>query len=145
MRFRFRKKKKKSNAVVLSKLNYAHLFTRILSRFFKRIERKILTTFIRRKYLDPWNARFHIQHQPLIPFSLLLEDDSLTPNPKDDDVSFCSLCDFEVNPVIQILCCCCTVDDAELFLTHSLLRLTGIANTAGLATVVLRDLITTAG
>lgn len=81
---------------MLAKLKYGQLFSMILSRFFKRIERKILRTCIRRKYLDPWNTRIHIE-QPLMPFSLLLEDDSLTPNPKDDDVSFCSLCDFEVN------------------------------------------------
>lgn len=95
-RFRFRKKKKKGNAIALAKLNYGYLFTRILSRFFKRVERKILRTCIRRKYLDPWSTRIQMD-QPLIPFSLVLEDDSLTPNPKDDDVSFCSLCDFEVN------------------------------------------------
>ncbi|XP_042001003.1 protein S-acyltransferase 18-like [Salvia splendens] len=97
IRFRFRKKKKKGNGIGLAKLNYGHILRRILSRFFKRIERKILRTFIRRKYLDPWNtSRFHME-QALIPFPLVLEDDSLTPNPKDDDVSFCSLCDFEVN------------------------------------------------
>ena len=97
IRFRFRKKKKKGNGIGLAKLNYGHILRRILSRFFKRIERKILRTFIRRKYLDPWNTSRFQMEQALIPFPLVLEDDSLTPNPKDDDVSFCSLCDFEVN------------------------------------------------
>ncbi|KAL6515875.1 hypothetical protein OROGR_019180 [Orobanche gracilis] len=120
IRSRFRKKKRKgtpssssssgnSSAVGVSKqqqqLNYGYIFGRILLRFFKRVERKILKTFIRRKYLDPWNNR--IQIEPLIiPFPLVLlhhdDDSSLTPHPKkdvhdDDDVSFCSLCDFEVN------------------------------------------------
>ncbi|KAL2239110.1 UNVERIFIED_CONTAM: Protein S-acyltransferase 18 [Sesamum indicum] len=94
-RFRFRKKKRKgNNSIGLPKLNYGYIFSRILLRFFKRMERKILRTWIRRKYLDPWNTK--IQMEPLIPFPLVLEDDSLTPNPKDDDISFCSLCDFEV-------------------------------------------------
>ncbi|KAK4406871.1 protein S-acyltransferase 18 [Sesamum angolense] len=94
-RFRFRKKKRKgNNSIGLPKLNYGYIFSRILLRFFKRMERKILRTWIRRNYLDPWNTK--IQMEPLIPFPLVLEDDSLTPNPKDDDISFCSLCDFEV-------------------------------------------------
>ncbi|KAG8389630.1 hypothetical protein BUALT_Bualt02G0249000 [Buddleja alternifolia] len=98
IRFRFRKKKKKKikgNHVGLPKFNYGYVFSRILLRFFKRMERKILRTCIRRKYLDPWNTR--VPMEPLIPFPLVLEDDSLMPNPKDDDISFCSLCDFEVN------------------------------------------------
>ncbi|KAH6787534.1 DHHC-type zinc finger family protein [Perilla frutescens var. hirtella] len=102
-RFRFRKKKKKKakgNATSMNmvSINYASLFARVLSRFFKRIERRIMKTCIRRKYLDPWNTRIQME-QPLIPFHLLLQDDSLTPNPKfdEDDVSFCPLCDFEVN------------------------------------------------
>ncbi|XP_051141863.1 protein S-acyltransferase 18 [Andrographis paniculata] len=94
-RFRFRKKKKKGNAVGHSKLNYGYVFSRILLRFFKRMERKILRTCIRRKYLDPWNSI--VQMEPLIPFPLVVEDDSFTPSPKDNDVSFCALCDFEVN------------------------------------------------
>ncbi|PIN20104.1 DHHC-type Zn-finger protein [Handroanthus impetiginosus] len=93
-RFRFRKKKRKGNSIGLSKLNYGSIFSRILLRFFKKMERKILRTCIRRKYLDPWNSR--IQMEPLIPFPLVLED-SIAPNPKDDDISFCALCDFEVN------------------------------------------------
>ncbi|GFP93637.1 protein s-acyltransferase 18 [Phtheirospermum japonicum] len=98
IRFRFRKKKKQKGTNSILKLNYGYIFSRILLRFFKRIERKILRTCIRRKYLvDPWNSR--IQIEPLIPFPLVLDDDdhSLAPDPKDDDVSFCSLCDFEVN------------------------------------------------
>ncbi|KAL6500198.1 hypothetical protein OROHE_025564 [Orobanche hederae] len=123
IRSRFRKKKKRkgtpnsnsssSAAVGVSKqqqqqLNYGYIFRRILLRFFKRVERKILKTCIRRKYLDPWNTR--IQIEPLIiPLPLVLlhhdDDSSLTPHPKEDvddlddndDVSFCSLCDFEVN------------------------------------------------
>ncbi|KAL8054548.1 hypothetical protein ABFX02_04G001000 [Erythranthe guttata] len=103
-RFRFRKKKKrKPNVPIgLSDLNYKFIFSRILLRFFKRIERKILRTCIRRKYVldEPWNNKVHMELPLLIPFPLILEeDDSLAPNPKqdDNDISFCSLCDFEVN------------------------------------------------
>ncbi|KAK6118153.1 hypothetical protein DH2020_048137 [Rehmannia glutinosa] len=98
IRFRFRKKKRKgSSSNGVSKLNNGYILSRILLRFFKRMERKILRSCIRRKYLDPWNTR--IQMEPLIPFPLVVleEDESLTPHPKDDDISFCSLCDFEVN------------------------------------------------
>ncbi|KAK4486695.1 hypothetical protein RD792_006755 [Penstemon davidsonii] len=97
-RFRFRKKKRKGNSIGLSKLNYGQIFSRILLRFFRRIERKILKTCIRRKYLDPWNSS-NIRMEPLITFPLILKDDSLTPNPKDHEVSFCSLCDFEVSGI----------------------------------------------
>ncbi|KAL6504958.1 hypothetical protein OROGR_024775 [Orobanche gracilis] len=126
IRSRFRKKKQKgiprsssnnntSSDVGVSKqqqqLNYRYISRRILLRFFKRVDRKILRTCIRRKYLDPWNTM--IQIEPLIiPFPLVLlhhdDDSSLTPHPKkdvdedgddnnNDDVSFCSLCDLEVN------------------------------------------------
>lgn len=96
----------------LSKLNYGLIFTRILSRFFKRMERKILRTCIRRKYLDPWNTR--VQMEPLIPFPLILDDDSLTPDPKDHDVSFCSLCDFEVDISVYVLLFCSMMFKHEL-------------------------------
>ncbi|KAL0436050.1 UNVERIFIED_CONTAM: protein S-acyltransferase 18 [Sesamum radiatum] len=70
-RFRFRKKKRKgNNSIGLPKLNYGYIFSRILLRFFKRMERKILRTWIRRKYLDPWNTK--VQMEPLIPFPLSL-------------------------------------------------------------------------
>ncbi|KAL2535444.1 Protein S-acyltransferase 18 [Forsythia ovata] len=93
-RFRFRKKKIKGNSIGFPKLNNWHILGRIFVRFFKRMERRILRTCIRRKYLDPWKSS--IQMEPLIPFLLVVKDDSIAPDPKDEDVSFCSLCDFEV-------------------------------------------------
>ncbi|KAJ6675079.1 PROTEIN S-ACYLTRANSFERASE 18 [Salix viminalis] len=90
---RFRKKKRvKSNG--FSKLNYGFILSQIFVRFFRRIERKILKTFIRRKYLDPLKAS--VQMEPLLPFPLVMKDDAVSPDPKDDDISYCSLCDFEV-------------------------------------------------
>ena len=64
---------------------------------FKRMEHKILRSRIKRKYLDPWKTSA-AQIEPLLPFPLnIFKDDSITPNLKeDDDISFCSLCDFEV-------------------------------------------------
>ncbi|KZV57599.1 DHHC-type zinc finger family protein isoform 1 [Dorcoceras hygrometricum] len=94
-RFRFRKKKRKGNFAGFQGLDYGYVFSKICVRFFRRMERKIMKTWIRRKYEDPCKAS--IQLEPLIPFPLVLKDDSVPPNPKDDDISFCSLCDFEVN------------------------------------------------
>jgi len=90
---RFRKKKRaKSDG--FPKLNYWFILNQIIMRFFRRMERKILKTFIRRKYLDPLNA--NAQMEPLLPFPLVMKDDAVSPDPKDDDISYCSLCDFEV-------------------------------------------------
>ncbi|XP_024451847.1 protein S-acyltransferase 18 isoform X2 [Populus trichocarpa] len=90
---RFRKKKRaKSDG--FPKLNYWFILNQIIMRFFRRMERKILKTFIRRKYLDPLKA--NAQMEPLLPFPLVMKDDAVSPDPKDDDISYCSLCDFEV-------------------------------------------------
>ncbi|KAK9280768.1 hypothetical protein L1049_003656 [Liquidambar formosana] len=58
------------------------------------MERKILRTCIRRMYLDPWKTSFQIE--PLLPFPFDVKDDAIAPDLKEDDISFCSLCDFEV-------------------------------------------------
>ncbi|KAL9397171.1 hypothetical protein Peur_011424 [Populus x canadensis] len=90
---RFRKKKRaKSDG--FPKLNYWFILNQIIMRFFRRMERKILKTFIRRKYLDPLKA--NAQMEPLLPFPLVMKDDAVSPDPKDVDISYCSLCDFEV-------------------------------------------------
>ncbi|KAK4282629.1 hypothetical protein QN277_013984 [Acacia crassicarpa] len=89
----FRKKKKvKSNGI--SKLNYGFILGQIIIRFFRRVERKMLRTFIKRKYLDPLKTRS--QMEPLLPFPLVMKDDAIAPNLKEDDISFCLLCDLEV-------------------------------------------------
>lgn len=89
----FRKKKRaKSNR--LPKLNYGFILSQIVMRFLRRMERKILRTFIRRKYLDP--LKTNAQMEPLLPFPLVQKDDAVAPDHKDDDFSYCSLCDFEV-------------------------------------------------
>lgn len=77
-----------------SKLNYGFILSQLIMRFFRRIERKILRTCIRRKYLDPWNTSAQIE--PLLPFPFVMKDDAIAPDPKEDDLSFCSLCDMEV-------------------------------------------------
>lgn len=82
------------------KLNYGFIVGQIVLRFFRRVERKILRSLIRRKYLDPWKSSAdHLD--PLLPFPLVLKDDAITPHPKEDDISFCSLCDLEV---LLLLC-----------------------------------------
>ncbi|XP_021664680.2 protein S-acyltransferase 18 [Hevea brasiliensis] len=88
------KKKKKAKSNGLQKFNYWFIMSQIVVRFFRRLERKILRTFIRRKYLDP--LKTSAQMEPLLPFPLVLKDDSVAPDLKDDDISYCSLCDFEV-------------------------------------------------
>lgn len=78
------------------KLNYGFVFGQIIVRFLRRVERKILRTFIRRKYLDTWKTS--VQMEPLLlPFPLVMKDDAIPPNLKEDDISFCSLCDYEVS------------------------------------------------
>ncbi|XP_015891778.2 protein S-acyltransferase 18 [Ziziphus jujuba] len=87
-----RKKNKKRK----SKLNYGFIIGQIVLRLFRRVERKILKCLIRRKYLDPWKSSSdHLD--PLLPFPLVLKDDAIPPQPKEDDIiSFCTLCDLEV-------------------------------------------------
>nr|GLL33051.1 protein S-acyltransferase 18 [Ipomoea trifida] len=91
-RTRFRKKIK-GKSTAFSKLNYGALLAQIVMRFFRKVERRILRTCIRRKYLNPWKSS--LQMEPLFPFPLVM-DDSVAPEIREDDISFCLLCDFEV-------------------------------------------------
>lgn len=88
------RKKKKDKSKGVLKLNYGFILTQIVVRFFRRLEKKILRTFIRRKYLDP--LKTNVQMEPLLPFPLVMKDDAISPDLKEDDISYCSLCDFEV-------------------------------------------------
>ncbi|KAI9182134.1 hypothetical protein LWI28_022431 [Acer negundo] len=88
------RKKRRSKSKGFANLNYGFIFGQIVVRFLRRMERKILRTFIRRKYLDP--LKTSTQLEPLLPFPLVMKDDSVAPDLKEDDISFCSLCDFEV-------------------------------------------------
>ncbi|KAK7344332.1 hypothetical protein VNO77_13807 [Canavalia gladiata] len=92
----FRKKKRAKSNNAIPKLNYGFILGQIVMRFFRRVERKLLRTFIKRKYLDP--LKTSAQMEPLLPFPLVMkdDDDAIAPNLKDDDISFCTLCDFEV-------------------------------------------------
>ncbi|KAB2612241.1 protein S-acyltransferase 18 [Pyrus ussuriensis x Pyrus communis] len=59
--------------------------------FFRRVERKILRTFIRRRYLNPWKTV--AQLDPLLPFPfVLIKEEAVSPNLRDD-ISFCALCE----------------------------------------------------
>lgn len=91
--FRKRKKAKKD---AIPKLNYGFIMGQIVMRFFRRVEKKMLRTFIKRKYLDP--LKTSAQVEPLLPFPLVMkdDDDGIAPNLNEDDISFCTLCDFEV-------------------------------------------------
>lgn len=79
------------------------LFTlrQLLARVFKRMERKILKTCIRRKY----HLLLLDSQPPLLPFPLVVKEDDdaspVAPHPKDCDISFCSLCDFEVDRFVS--------------------------------------------
>ncbi|KAF3944122.1 hypothetical protein CMV_029386 [Castanea mollissima] len=90
----FRKKKRAKSKSGIVKLNYGFIMGQIVVRFLRRVERKILKTFIRRKYLDPWKTS--AQMEPLLPFPLVMKDDAVAPDTREDDISFCSLCNFEV-------------------------------------------------
>ncbi|PON43240.1 Zinc finger, DHHC-type, palmitoyltransferase [Parasponia andersonii] len=90
-----KKKRAKSKKM---KLNYGFILGQIVLRFFRRLEKKILRSFIRRKYLDPWNTSSD-HMDPFLPFPLVLKDDAPEPpplHPNQDDISFCQLCDSQV-------------------------------------------------
>ena len=91
------KTRSKSNIGLLN-LNYGSILGQIIKRFIRRIERRILKAFIRRKYLDSCQNISSGQIEPLLPFPLVMKekDDAIPPNPREDDISFCPLCDFEV-------------------------------------------------
>ncbi|KAK7269546.1 hypothetical protein RIF29_22277 [Crotalaria pallida] len=89
------KKKKKAKTNSVPKLNYGFIIGQIVMRFIRRVERKLLRTFIQRKYLDP--LKTGSQMELLLPFPLVMkDDDALATKLNEDDISFCSLCDFEV-------------------------------------------------
>lgn len=83
------------------KLNYGHIIKQIVVRTLKRMERRILKTFIRRNYLEPWKT--NVQMEPLLPFPLVTLEDADTTDPKELDISFCSLCDLQVCLLIVYL------------------------------------------
>nr|GEU41824.1 protein S-acyltransferase 18 [Tanacetum cinerariifolium] len=89
-----KKKKKKTSKSMSNQLNYGSILGHIVMRFFTKIERKILRKLIRRKFLDPLSTT--AQMEPLLPFPLVIKDDSVSPGPLQDDISFCVLCDFQV-------------------------------------------------
>ncbi|CAN1236413.1 Protein S-acyltransferase 18 [Linum grandiflorum] len=92
------KKKKSQRGGGMSNLRMGMILREMVKRVFRRMEKKILRTFIRRKYyLDPLKVAAN-QMEPLLPFPLVMkEDDSaVSPDSKPEDISFCSLCDFEV-------------------------------------------------
>lgn len=41
--------------------------------------------------------------EPLLPFPFVMKDDAIAPDPKEDDLSFCSLCDMEVGYAVRIV------------------------------------------
>ncbi|KAJ9543136.1 hypothetical protein OSB04_022843 [Centaurea solstitialis] len=88
------KNKKKGMSNNSSQLNYGFILGHIVMRLFTRIERKILRRFIKRKYLDPLSTT--AQMEPLLPFPLVIKDDSVSPDPIQDDISYCVLCDYQV-------------------------------------------------
>ncbi|KAG6498857.1 hypothetical protein ZIOFF_038607 [Zingiber officinale] len=88
------KKRKRAKSGGLPKLNYKFILWQVVVRFFKRVESKILRCCIRRKYMDPWHGS--IQMEPLLSFPLVFLDDATSADRKDDDITFCTLCDFEV-------------------------------------------------
>lgn len=77
------------------KLNYKFIIYQIAVRFIRKMEYWILRSCIRRRYLDPWRAAAP-PIEPLLPFPLVSTDDAIAPHLKDNDISFCPLCDFEV-------------------------------------------------
>ncbi|KAK8967918.1 putative S-acyltransferase [Platanthera guangdongensis] len=88
------RRKKGAKLRGITKLNYKFILNQIIMRIVRKLEHKILKCCIRRKYLDPWNN--NVQMDLILPFSPLVVDDAIAPHMKDDDITFCFLCDFEV-------------------------------------------------
>lgn len=51
------------------------------------------------------------QMEPLLPFPLVVMDDAVAPHLKDDDITFCALCDFEVTHITSHVLICNYQDD----------------------------------
>lgn len=102
-----RKKNRRSKSKFLLNVSYGFILSQIISRFFRRLERKILRAFIRRKYLDSWQSSG--QMEPLLPFPLVMNDDAIAPDPREDDISFCLLCDFEVGNTYKLTAFHCLI------------------------------------
>ncbi|KAL6223332.1 hypothetical protein ACLB2K_006719 [Fragaria x ananassa] len=96
----FKKRKKKKKGSLGNKgypeLNHWFILGQFMVRFLRRVEKKILRTFIRRSYLDPWKTSTHLEPLVPFPFVLMKDDDAVSPDLREDDVSYCALCDFEV-------------------------------------------------
>lgn len=95
-----RKKSRRSKSKFLVNVSYGFILSQIVRRFFRRLESKILRAFIRRKYFDSWQSKG--QMEPLLPFPLVMNDDAIAPDPREDDISFCLLCDFEVRNMYKL-------------------------------------------
>lgn len=97
----FKKRKKKKKGSLGNKgypeLNHWFILGQIMVRFLRRVEKKILRTFIRRSYLDPWKTSTHLEPLVPFPFVLMKDDDAVSPDLREDDISYCALCDFEVS------------------------------------------------
>ncbi|KAK9665834.1 hypothetical protein RND81_14G139700 [Saponaria officinalis] len=77
------------------KVNHGFLIGQIVITFFRNLERKILKTCLRRKYMFRNNFAPHLHLQPLLTFPLVTKDDY--EHQQNDDLSFCSLCSFKVH------------------------------------------------
>lgn len=99
----FKKKKKKKRGSKggrkgYPELNHWFILGQIMIRFLRRVEKKILRTCVRRSYLDPWKtSSAHLEPLVPFPFVLMKDDDAVSPHLREDDISFCALCDFEVS------------------------------------------------
>ncbi|XP_078436328.1 DHHC-type zinc finger family protein [Wolffia australiana] len=90
-----RRRKKGKKAKTSRDLNYGMIVKQVLRRFSRRLERKALNLFIRRNYRD-LSVDVGAPMELLLPFPLIIKDDAVVPDPMDDEISFCSICDAEV-------------------------------------------------
>lgn len=94
----FTNKEKMGKSKGLQKLNYGHVVAQIVAMYFRRLERKILRSVIRRRYLDPVNTSAFIES--LLPFSLVTKDDTVLLDLNEEDITFCSVCNHEVGLIL---------------------------------------------
>lgn len=69
------------------------LLIQLVVRYVKKMEKKILHSYIRRRYTDPWKTPTELES--CLP-PILINDEDISPGLAEDDVIFCSLCNKKV-------------------------------------------------
>lgn len=69
------------------------LLVQLVVRYVKKMEKKILHSYIRRRYTDPWKTPAEMES--CLP-PILINNEGISPGLAEDDVIFCNLCNKKV-------------------------------------------------